>query len=120
MRLKHKKLCLIIVLFVLMTSIAAATGPLYNVTRETKITRKLLRGTLNISFSFVEIPLEMNKEIKKTDYFTGFWVGLAKGTIMTWKRAATGAWEVLTFPLEIPKDYRPLIEPEFPLMDVVD
>jgi putative exosortase-associated protein (TIGR04073 family) len=111
----------VILIFTLMTSsLSFATGPLYETSRASKITRKLLRGIGNICFCLVEIPLEINKEIQKLDFFTGFFTGLGKGVVQSWKRAVSGCWEVLTFPIEIPEDYRPIIEPEFPMMDVVD
>lgn len=84
------------------------------------MSRKLLRGFLNITFSFMEIPLEIDKQVKRTDPFTGFWVGLGKGACQTWLRTCVGLWEVLTFPVECPKGYRPVIEPEFVMMDMVD
>lgn len=105
---------------ILFSSVSFATGPLYDVSKETKVTRKLLRGLANIPFSIVEIPLEINKQIQLMDPFTGFWVGLGRGSVQTWKRAVAGAFDVLTFPFEVPEGYKPIVEPEFPMMDVVD
>ena len=109
-----------LLLVIMLHSVSFATGPLYGVTKETKMTRKLLRGFLNIPFCVMEIPLEINKEIQLTDPFTGFWVGLVNGSVKTWKRGVTGVWEVLTFPIEVPEGYKPLCDPEFPMMDIVD
>ena len=110
----------IVVFTVLCSQFSFAKGPLYDVSKECKITRKLLRGLANIPFSIMEIPLEINKQIQMLDPFTGFWVGLGRGSVQTWKRAVTGVWEVLTFPIEVPEGYRPIMEPEFPMMDLVD
>lgn len=110
----------VLVFTLLLSSVCYATGPLYDVSKEAKVSRKLLRGLLNIPFSVIEIPLEINKQVKSLDPFTGFWVGAVKGSAKMWKRACAGVWELFTFPIEIPKGYRPIIEPEFPMMDVVD
>ncbi len=110
----------LVILMLLVTTISFATGPCYETSTEAKMSRKLLRGLMNIPFSLVEIPLEINTQVRCLDPFTGFWVGLGKGAAKTWKRAVAGVWEVLTFPIEIPKGYRPVVEPEFPMMDVID
>ena len=110
----------VVIFTLLLSSVCYATGPLYDVSKEAKMSRKLLRGLLNIPFSVMEIPLEINKQVKSLDPFTGFCLGTVKGSCQMWKRACAGVWEVITFPIEIPKGYRPIIEPEFPMMDVVD
>lgn len=40
--------------------------------------------------------------------------GLVKGFVYGINRMAAGLYETLTFPIEIPKGYRPLIQPEMP------
>ncbi len=109
-----------LVFTIFISSVSFATGPLYGVKKETKMTRKLLRGLLNIPFSVVEIPLEINEQVQTTDPFTGFFVGLGRGTAQAWKRCMVGIFDVVTFPIEVPENYNPISDPEFPMMDIVD
>lgn len=75
--------------------------------------RKLGRGAANI----VTAPLELIR----TPYFVGqqdggfaaITVGLVQGAVAGAVRALAGVVEVATFPIPIPKGFRPLVQPEF-------
>lgn len=74
---------------------------------------KLGRGTCNLFGGWLEIPRQIGKTCKTNDAFTGFVIGSFKGCGWTIARTVSGAFEVLTFPFPIPKDYEPVIKPEY-------
>jgi putative exosortase-associated protein (TIGR04073 family) len=80
--------------------------------------KKLGRGFCNL----VTFPLEVPEQIQRTNIDEGPMAALTwgpiKGISMMCVRAAAGAYEVLTFPFPIPKDYKPLLtDPEFFMED---
>jgi len=75
--------------------------------------RKAQRGFLNIALSPIEISNELFKE-KKNDTFPPSWVaGIGRGIAFTMGRALVGAYELITFPLPLPANYKPILQPEF-------
>ena len=97
----------------------AAVGPKYETSTATRMTRKLIRGVGNVVLGFVEIPKTISEEVQLLDPFTGTFTGAYKGLKATGKRMAVGAYEIVSFPVPVPKNYRPIIQPEFVLMDEV-
>lgn len=77
------------------------------------MTRKLSRGMLNIAFFWCEIPHHINQDARNIDFFTGCITGTGKGLIAGGRRLALGVFDVLTFPVEIPRNYENLQETEF-------
>ena len=79
--------------------------------------RKLGRGITNI----VTCPLELIRTPQAESYRYGYMeavsVGLLRGAWRTIQRGVVGAFEVLTFCVEIPKDFEPLMTPEFVFVD---
>jgi len=76
--------------------------------------KKLGRGICNC----VTFPLEIFEQIKRTNAsdgpMAGWTWGLLKGIGMTGVRAVVGVYEVVTFPLPLPKHYEPILkDPEF-------
>jgi len=76
--------------------------------------KKLGRGFCNV----VTFPLEIPEQIQRTNIaegpFAAMTWGPIKGICMTVVRAAAGVYEVVTFPIPIPKDFKPLLtDPEF-------
>ena len=76
--------------------------------------RKLGRGIANC----LTFPLEIVEQIKRTNLSDGpnaaLTSGLLKGIGMMVVRAATGIYEVITFPIPLPKHYEPILkDPEF-------
>lgn len=75
--------------------------------------RKLGRGAANV----LTAPLELIR----TPYFIGaqdggfaaITAGMAQGLVAGVVRELAGIVEVVTFPIPIPKDFRPLVRPEF-------
>lgn len=120
----NKRHCLIsvvlVIVFVCFSAQALAVGPLYELSTSAKVSRKFLRGLLNIPFCWVEIPKEINIETQNLDPFTGFWSGLVKGTAKSIKRCGIGVWDLVTFPFPTPRKYKTWQSPEFPLMDQLE
>ena len=74
---------------------------------------KLGRGVVNFFTGWIEIPKNIAVEWKKSDPFSGFVVGTVKGFGWGWGRTLCGVYDVFTFPLPIPENYAPLMDPEF-------
>jgi len=110
-------LALAVAACLLLTAVAEASGPYYEPSQPSRITRKLIRGMANIGLGFVEIPKAIGEEAQLLDPFTGTFTGLVKGTGRTLARAGVGVYEVLTFPVESPRGYKAIIQPEFVMLD---
>ena len=83
-------------------NLALADGP----------TRKLRRGLANIATGWLEVfatPKRHCEDRGWTGVLTGIPAGIGR---MIWRTSA-GAYETITFPLALPEDYQPIIEPEF-------
>lgn len=83
-----------------------------------KMLHKLGRGVVNVVTCWVEIPRHVANEWEKTDPATGIVVGTFKGFGWGAARFVTGVYEAVTFPVPIPVDYAPMIQPEFVVTDV--
>jgi len=76
--------------------------------------KKLGRGACNV----VTCPLEIFEQMKRVNNsegpFASITYGLLKGIGMTGVRAVVGVYEIATFPIPFPKNYRPILkDPEF-------
>jgi putative exosortase-associated protein (TIGR04073 family) len=95
-------------------------GPGYDSSVMAQITRKLLRGCGNIAFGWCEIPRNIHIAIEDLDPLTGFIVGTVKGIGHTIIRTSWGVWEVATFPIPVPSEYRNVVKPEFVWQDLFE
>lgn len=75
--------------------------------------RKLGRGIANVATCPAELIRTSELTGRKDGALAGLTVGLVKGVWRTVVRGATGVFEVVTFYAEIPKDFAPLMKPEF-------
>ncbi|MDX1973708.1 MAG: exosortase system-associated protein, TIGR04073 family [Candidatus Sumerlaeia bacterium] len=101
--------------------VADARGPLYGSTYPSKITGKLWGGVSNVLFCWMEVPIEINREIQKTDPFTGTVVGFGQGIYYTGKRFWLGTVDAVTFPVDLYKNnYQSVQRSEFPFIDEVE
>lgn len=82
-----------------------------------KMGEKLGRGTANVFTSVVEVPKNISNEWRKSDPVTGFVVGSVKGCGWWGVRTVVGAFEIVTFPVPVPANYEPLMEPAYPMAD---
>ncbi len=76
--------------------------------------KKLGRGLCNIVTAPVEITHQISKVSNTDGPMAGLSYGTLKGVLMTGVRAVVGAYEVVTFPIPMPRHYKPILtEPEF-------
>jgi len=81
---------------------------------ETPAFRKFRRGFCNMLTFHMEVGQEMTKAGNEGGNIGAMTVGLAKGLFMSAARALTGVYEVVTFPLPFPAEYKPIMNnPEF-------
>lgn len=76
--------------------------------------KKLGRGACNL----ITFPFELFHQISDINNiegpFAGITYGVIKGVAMSGIRALVGAYEVATFPIPFPKEYKPILtDPEF-------
>lgn len=95
---------LAVVLFASMTNFVYAKTP----------SDKLSRGLANVlGGELLEIPKNIDREWKASkNAGVGIFAGLFKGLAMSVGRLASGLWDVLTFPVAVPKDYEPIMTPD--------
>lgn len=79
--------------------------------------KKLNRGLTNIFTGWFEIPKNMDISNTKQSFLSAFFIGFPKGCWMTVVRTGAGVYDTVTFMLPVPKDYKPLLEPEFAFTD---
>lgn len=75
--------------------------------------QKLLRGTANLTTAWVEIPKQIYLHAKRGNPVIGPFVGLFDGIGMTFTRINAGVYEVITFPVPLPKHYQPVLQPAY-------
>ncbi|MCX7624763.1 MAG: exosortase system-associated protein, TIGR04073 family [Candidatus Sumerlaeaceae bacterium] len=83
-----------------------------------KMQHKLGRGLANIFTGVVEVPKNISREWRKSDPVTGVIVGGVKGVGWAAARLAVGVYDTVTFPIPVPANYEPLMQPETPLPSV--
>lgn len=83
-----------------------------------KMFHKLGRGISNVLLGWVEVPKNIAKEWRKTEPFTGTIVGTVKGIGWGVARTLAGFYEIISFPFPVPRDYEPIMYPEFVLPSV--
>lgn len=74
---------------------------------------KLGRGIANIATCPAELIRTPELVGQKDGFLAAVSVGVLQGAWRTILRGVTGVFEVATFYAEIPKDYAPLMKPEF-------
>jgi putative exosortase-associated protein (TIGR04073 family) len=77
--------------------------------------QKALRGAVNLSLGLVvEWPKTIYYEAKKQGPLVGIPAGFLAGFGLGLMRSVVGAYELLTFPIELPDHYKPILTPPFP------
>lgn len=74
---------------------------------------KLGRGIANIGTSPLEIIRMASITTNQEGFLAGSTAGLGKGLWRGVLRAVVGLYETVTFFVEIPEDFKPLIQPEY-------
>ncbi|MBM3334582.1 exosortase system-associated protein, TIGR04073 family, partial [Candidatus Sumerlaeota bacterium] len=85
-----------------------------------RITRKFFRGFCNVVFGWCEVPRNIHIGWEDIEPVSGTIVGLARGADQAFIRTCWGVWEVATFPIPIPPEYRNVVEPEFVWQDLFE
>jgi len=78
---------------------------------------KAKRGAINIVTSPLEIPKQAKYEVNVTEEKPGkiiaLFGGTVKGLVYTIGRLGSGLYDVLTFNINTPKGYEPLVKPDY-------
>lgn len=75
---------------------------------------KLGRGMANTLTGVFEIPKNMGDESETNGIFAGFTTGTVKGLLDFVIRELVGVYEIATFPIPVPADYKAILEdPEY-------
>lgn len=72
---------------------------------------KLGRGITNVVLSPGEYFVQTAKLMETHDPLTAYFGGVLQGTCKMVERIGGGIYEIVTFPVPIPKKYRPLMDP---------
>ena len=82
------------------------------------VTRKLGRGLVNAGFCWTEIVYQPYYliAIENQRWPSGILAGVVRGVGFTVLRLFTGVYEVATFPFALPENYKPIVQPEYPLI----
>jgi putative exosortase-associated protein (TIGR04073 family) len=102
---------------------AAATwarGPYYDESVPARSGRKFLRGLTNTAFCWVEVPKEISRDWQNVDPLSGMVTGTGRGVFKGVQRLGAGLYEMVTFPIDVPAKYQPVVYPETPMEDGVD
>jgi len=75
--------------------------------------RKLGRGIANVATGWGEFPKEILQETERSGDIGGLLVAPFKGIAKFIGRTVIGVYEVITFLIPLPRNYEPVIEPEF-------
>jgi putative exosortase-associated protein (TIGR04073 family) len=76
--------------------------------------KKLGRGIVNVATGWVELPKNIyDTSVETNNPLMGMTYGTLKGVGMTVVRTGAGAYDVATFLFPLPKDYEPILKPEF-------
>ena len=80
---------------------------------------KVKRGAINIITAPIEIPKQIKGELKTAEgkpapaKVVTLLGGTVKGLIWTIGRVGSGLYDVLTFNINLPNDYEPLMKPDY-------
>ena len=94
-----------------------ARGPFYSESCPARSGRKFTRGLCNTMFFWAEVPKEVNRDWQNVDPMTGVFTGTGKGIYKGAQRFGAGIYEIVTFPLDEPANYQPLVYPETVMED---
>ncbi len=109
-RTAHSSLWLAVMVLGMATTARAQEEPS---SRVIKSLRKLGRGMANLATAPAELIRTPELVGRRDGYVAAMSVGLVHGLCRVFLRGLTGAFEVATFAVEIPRDYQPLMKPEF-------
>lgn len=100
--------------------VLSSSGSAYAEEPETgaRVVTKLFRGIANAATGWMEIPKQMSLTWQRQGAGSGLSWGFLKGIGYAVARSAAGGYEMITFPLPVPDEYRPIMKPEYVLSDL--
>jgi putative exosortase-associated protein (TIGR04073 family) len=72
------------------------------------------RGLAALTVPFLELPGNIAQTSEYEGPINGWTMGVARGIGMTVVRPAVGVYELVTAPWAVPKNYEPILAPEYP------
>jgi putative exosortase-associated protein (TIGR04073 family) len=76
--------------------------------------RKLGRGLANMTTGVIVLPAKVIETTRDHGPFVGATWGLVKGVGWVVATETIGVFELVTCPFELPPDFKPILQPEFP------
>lgn len=77
--------------------------------------QKALRGAANLTLGlFIEWPKTICYEAREQGPLVGIPAGFLAGFGLALMRMGVGAYELATFPIPFPDDYKPILSPRYP------
>lgn len=74
---------------------------------------KLARGLTNIATGLLDIGYSIDTDVAEYGLYKGIPTGAIRGLYNGVGRMLVGAYEVVSFPIGYPRDFEPIMEPEF-------
>ena len=114
----HKRFFIVTIAMFLLT-LTFLVGTLFSAEKpdyehqEYTLWNKLGRGTGNLLTSVLEIPYQMEIAWEEYSYVGGTGVGVVKGIGKFLQRTGVALYEVISFPIEKPAGFEPIMQPEF-------
>ena len=110
MKMTLRVVWLALVMSVALTAQAIA-GELTHSTRG----QKALRGVANLTLGLlIEWPKTICYEVREQGPLLGIPSGFLAGFGLGMMRTGVGAYELVTFPIALPADYKPILSPRYP------
>lgn len=83
-----------------------------SVNLKTQISQKFIRGVVNLSTGWMELPRQVYEVGQTEGWVTGLLRGPFDGIGMFFARTVAGVFEVATFPVPLPT-YQPILSPAY-------
>ncbi len=83
----------------------------------TGVGQKLGRGIGNVALGWLEIPKGIEDVGDQKNFIAGITLGPLQGIGKALVRTAAGVYEIVTFPIPAPANFKPLEKPDFVLED---
>ena len=104
-----KKIIVFMAIAVFVISVLCVQSPCF----AQDMLRKLGRGVANVTTSVIEIPKAIQESFQDDGPAAAATHGLLDGIYKFIVRTGAGLFEIITFPIPVPEDYAPIVEPEF-------
>ena len=111
-----KKIAIVLMIALSLSSFAA---PAFADDHEgNQMGEKFVRGLANAATGWIEIPKQIWQENTASGPAKGWTWGFVKGIGYAVARSVVGGYEIVTFPIPVPENFRPIMQPEYVLSDL--